>query len=158
VIASAAIDDQVAVVPYGRGNFLAAIDLRQATGDITKSHRLWEMTTLGADVPTPIIHDQQVLLLTDKGQVHCLDKTTGDPLWDAALPKSKDHYFASPVLAGNTLYCAREDGMIFVGKVSKQGLEIVAASDMDEATIATPIPIRGKLLVRGEQHLFLIGK
>ena len=158
VIASAAVDDEVAVVPYGRGNYLAGIDIREAKGDITASHRRWEKATLGADVPTPVIHGQQVFLLTDKGQVYCLDKKTGDQLWNVSLPKAKHKYYASPVLAGDTLYCAREDGTIMVSKVSKQGLEVVAASDMDESTIATPIPIRSKLLVRGEKHLFLIGE
>jgi len=158
VIASAAVDDEVAIVPYGRGDFIAGINIRGAHGDITTSHRIWEKTKLGADVPTPIIHGTKVLLLTDKGQVHCLDKMTGDELWNDQLPKSKNKYYASPVLAGDTLYCAREDGIIMVGKLSDAGLELVAKNDMDESTIATPIPIRGKLLIRGEKHLFLIGK
>jgi len=158
VIASPAVDDQVAVVSYGRGKFLAGIDLRQAAGDITASHRLWVKPGLGSDVPTPLIQGQNVLLLTDSGEVHCLDKITGDEVWTETLPRGRGSYYASPVMAGDALYCAREDGVIMVGKVTERGLQIVAENDMSEATIATPIPIRGKLLVRGEQHLFLIGQ
>ena len=157
VIASAATDDQVAVVPYGRGEFLAAVDLREASGDITASHRLWEKSRIGADVPTPVILDQQVVLLSDKGQVHCLDKMTGDELWTHRLPKAKSKYYASPVLAGETLYFTREDGTIFSASVA-DGLEDVTENNMGESVIATPIPLRGKLLVRGESHLFLVGK
>ena len=155
VIASAAVDDEVAIVPYGRGEFLAAVDLKNASGDITDTHRLWEKTRIGADVPTPILHGQQVLLLTDKGEVLCLDKLTGDELWKDKLPRGKGKYYASPVLAGDTLYCAREDGIIMTATIDN-GLKDIRENDMGEPLMATPIPVRGKLLVRGEKHLFLI--
>ena len=157
VIASAAVDDSVAVVPYGRGDFLAGINLRHAAGDITESHRLWVKEGLGSDVPTPLLDGDHLLLLTDKGQVHCVDKMTGNPLWAEQLPRGRDKYYASPILAGDTLYCTREDGTIMVGRLLDSGLQIVAENAMGEAIIATPIPIRGKLLVRGERHLFLVG-
>ena len=155
VIASAAVDNQVAVVPYGRGSFVAGIRLGDSSGDITASHRLWERTKVGADVPTPVLLGDQVILLSDKGNVHCLDKMTGDEIWSDKLPRDKDKYFASPVLAGNTLYCAREDGVIMASSIDK-GLKNIQENDMGESIIATPVPLRGKLLVRGERHLFLI--
>ena len=157
VIASAAGDSQVTVVPYGRTKFLAGIDMRKATGDITTSHRLWEKTQLGTDVPTPVINGDKVLLLTDKGEVHCLHKMTGEELWVGKLPRAKAKYYASPVLAGNILYCTREDGVIMTATLDN-GLQAIQKNDMGELLIATPIPLRGKLLVRGEKHLFLIGK
>jgi len=158
VIASAAVDEEVAIVPYGRGEFLAGINIRQAAGDITSTHRLWEKAGLGADVPTPILHGQQLFLLTDKGQVYCLDKNTGDQLWTDKLPKGRGKYYASPVLGGDTLYCAREDGILMTAKVTDGGLKDITENDLGEPVIATPIPIQGQLLVRGEQHLFLFAK
>lgn len=156
VIASPAVDDELAIVPYGRGDFLAAVKLQRASGDITDSHRLWEKTGLGADVPTPIIADDKVLVLTDKGGVHCLDKRSGEELWKGQLPRSKDKYYASPILAGDTLYCAREDGVVMSATVD-DGLKVIAQNDMGESIMATPIPVRDHLLLRGENHLFLIG-
>ncbi|MCH2114163.1 MAG: PQQ-like beta-propeller repeat protein [Pirellulales bacterium] len=158
VVASPAVDDQIAVVPYGRGDFLAAVRLHGASGDVTSSHRIWERLDIGSDVPTPMIHGQRVLLLTDRGALYCLDKSTGETLWEEELPRGRDNYYASPVMGGHTLYCAREDGVIMVGKFSDTGLQDVTENDMGESTLATPIPIRGKLLVRGAEHLFLIGK
>ncbi|MGI9428555.1 MAG: PQQ-binding-like beta-propeller repeat protein, partial [Bythopirellula sp.] len=70
VIASAAVDNQVAVVPYGRGNFVAGIGLADASGNTTSSHRLWEKSKIGANVPTPVILGEQVILLGDKGDVY----------------------------------------------------------------------------------------
>jgi outer membrane protein assembly factor BamB len=157
VIASASGDSQVAVVPYGRGEFLAGINLQQASGDITASHRLWEKSGMGTDVPTPIVHGEQILLLTDKGKVYCLDKMTGEELWTGKLPRGKGKYYASPVLAGKTLYCAREDGIIMACTLDDNGLQSTQENDLGEPLMATPVPVRGKLLVRGETHLFLLG-
>ncbi len=157
VIASPAVDNQVAIVPYGRGEFLAAIKLEDAQGDTTDTHRLWELTEIGSDVPTPLITGSRVILLTDKGTLYGLDKLSGEKRWEETLPKARAKYYASPVLAGDLLYCAREDGVIMVCRLTEDDLEIVAENAMDESTIATPVPVRGKLLVRGETHLFLVG-
>lgn len=154
VIASAAVDNEIAIVPYGRGNFLAAIRLG-GKGDITASHRLWEKNGLGADVPTPAITEDQVFVLTDRGEVVCLDKSTGDEIWQGKFPRGRDKYYASPIVAGDLLYCARADGIVMVAKIDGDFTPL-AENDMGETLIATPIPIRNQLLLRGEKHLFLI--
>jgi outer membrane protein assembly factor BamB len=61
------------------------------------------------------------------------------------------------VLAGDMLYTTREDGTIFVGRVTDAGFELLAENDMGEQLIATPVPIRGKILIRGADHLFCVG-
>ena len=49
-----------------------------------------------------------------------------------------------------------DDGVVCVSRISDDGLEQLAMNDMGEAVIATPIPIRNGLLVRGIEHLFWI--
>lgn len=153
-IASATVADGIAVVPYGRGKFCAGIKIGGA-GDITKNAVSWEKE-FGTDVPTAIIHGGKVYLLEDTGKIHCLDLQSGNELWSANLPRNRNKYYSSPSLAENQLYCAREDGMVFVGQVSDSGYKELAANDMGERIIAIPVPIRGKLLLRGDEHLFCI--
>ena len=155
-IASVAVADGLAVVPYGRGDFLAAVRLDGA-GDVTATHKVWEKHGVGADVPTPVIRDGRVYLLHDKGRLVCLDLSSGDEIWSADLPKSRFRYFASPVLAGDLLYSAREDGTVFVGRVTDDGYEPLAENAMDEELVVGPVPVRGGLLIRGMEHLFRIG-
>lgn len=157
VIASAVIDGDVAFVPYGRGECLAGIRLG-GSGDVTASNRLWEREGrgLGAEVPTPVVRDGLVYLLGDSGRVACFDIHSGDEQWSSNLPKSRQRYFSSPLLAGDKLYCPREDGIIFVGRVSDTGFELLAENDMGEPTIAAPVPIAGGLMIRGREHLFRI--
>lgn len=159
VIASHAMGDGVAVVPYGRGQFLAGVKLG-GEGDVTEKNRLWDKQgEVGADIPTPLVNSGKVYILTDTGKVACRDVQTGEELWADALPKGRDKYFASPVLADGKLYCTREDGVVFVADVS-DGFKLLtskAGNDMGERIIATPAPVRDSLLIRGEKHLFRIG-
>lgn len=154
-IASMSVGDGVAVVPFGRGKFLAGVRIG-GHGDITKTNRLWDKQDLGADVPTAAIRDGKVYLLGDTGQITCLAIESGDELWSASLPRNRNKFYASPALAGDKLYCVREDGTVFVGQVSDAGYKELASNEMGERIIATPVPIRGGLLIRGEEHLFWI--
>ncbi|MCC6493139.1 MAG: PQQ-binding-like beta-propeller repeat protein [Pirellulales bacterium] len=155
VIASQAIGDGIAVVPYARGKNLAGVKLG-GQGDATQSRRLWTKEgSAGADVPTPIVRQGKVYVLSDGGDVVCRDLKTGDELWSGKLPRHRDKYYASPILAGDRLYCAREDGMVFVVDVSQE-FKLLGENDMGERIIATPAPVRDSLLLRGEQHLLRI--
>jgi outer membrane protein assembly factor BamB len=157
VNASAVDDGGFAFVPYGRGDYLAGVRL-DGSGDITATNRLWEKNgrKLGAEVPTPAVRDGLVYMLGDAGRLSCLDIHTGDELWTHQLPKSRNRFFSSPLLAGDKLYCPREDGIVFVGRVSDAGFELLAENDLGETTIAAPVPIEGGLLIRGSEHLFRI--
>jgi len=154
-IASVAVADGLAVVPYGRGDFLTAVRL-DGTGDVTNTHKAWERTGVGADVPSPIIRDGRIYLLHDRGRIACVDLQTGEDLWSANLPKSRLRFFASPVLAGDLLYAAREDGTLFVGRVTDKGYEPLAENAMGEELVVGPVPVRDSLLIRGPEHLFRI--
>jgi outer membrane protein assembly factor BamB len=157
VIASPGIDEGVAVVPYGRGEYLAGIRLG-GSGDVTSSARLWEQQgrNVGSDVPTPAIRAGRAYLLTDAGRISCLEVATGKELWSTDLPRNRNRFFSSPVLGGDQLYAAREDGMLFICKFDDKGCEVVAENNMGESIIAAPVPIRGGLLVRGDESLFWI--
>jgi outer membrane protein assembly factor BamB len=156
-IASAAVGDGMAVVPYGRGDYLAGVRIG-GKGDVTGSNRVWDDNgrRISADVATPVIRGGRVYLVTEAGQTVCRDVKSGDELWSFSLPRHRDPFWASPVLAGDLLYLARRDGTVFVGRVTDNGFELLAENEMGETIIATPVPIRGGLLIRGEEHLFWV--
>ena len=156
-IASTAVSDGMAIVPYGRGEWLAGVKIG-GRGDVTRSNRVWEDRGRGVstDVATPAIRDGRVYVVTDGGEIVCRDVKSGDVLWSVRLPRHRDPFWASPVLAGDLLYAARRDGTIFVGRLSDDGLTLLEENAMGETLIATPVPIRGGLLVRGEEHLFWV--
>mgnify|MGYP001457242556 CR=1 FL=1 len=156
VIASPGFVDGIAVVPYGRTHFTAGVKLG-GSGDITATARLWERNDLGADCPTPVGCGGRVYLLSDRGEIHCLDAKTGKDFWKGAIPRASANYYSSPILAGDLLYAAREDGMVAVVKVSDVGMEVLSQNAMGERIVAAPVPVNDKLLLRGVDHLFCLG-
>jgi outer membrane protein assembly factor BamB len=153
VIASMTVENGLAIVPWGRAEFLSGIDL--ASGPT--SEPLWTKQGLGCDVPTPAVRDGKAYVLADDGRVACLDMKTGKEHWADRLPKSKDKFYASPLLAGSRLYCVNEGGGLFVVDIADSfKLLHKKAIDMGESVIATPIAVRGKLIIRGTDHLFQI--
>jgi outer membrane protein assembly factor BamB len=154
-IASPAIGKDIAVVPYGRGAFLAGIRLG-GSGDVTDTNRLWESQENSSDVPTAVVDGDATIQLTDRGDIARVDMKTGRQVWKDSLPRNRNKYYASPVLAGNKLYCAREDGMVYVCEIGDDGFKLVGTNDMGEKVIATPAPVRNSVLIRGETHLFRI--
>ena len=155
-VASYVIADDMAVIPYGRGSRLAGIRLGGA-GDVSKTHRIWTRTDTGSFVPTPCTDGKQVMLLRDSGEVQGIDPATGKTLWEGRFPKHRAKYYASPVVAGGNMYAPREDGVLLVASL-KNGFKFEAENDMGERLIASPVPVGNQLLIRGERHLFCIGK
>jgi len=161
VIASAVATDGVAVVPYARGDALAGVKLGGA-GDITDEAFLWKKDGVGTDAATPVARDGKVYLLKDRdrgrGKITCLDAKTGDVAWEAELPRAPQTYYASPLLAGDLLYCPREDGTVFCAKLGDKGIDQLTQLELRENLIASPSLVDGRLLLRGGKHLVCFGE
>lgn len=153
-VSSFVLAGDMAVVPYGRGSRLHGIKLGGA-GDVTASHRAWQRKDTGTFVPSPVEHAGKVYLVRDRGEVECIEPATGKTLWSGALPKSGANYYSSPSLADGKIYAAREDGIVFVARANGK-FEVLAENNMGERIIASPVPVAGRLLLRGEKHLFCI--
>ena len=153
-VASPVVAGNVAVVPYGRGAKLAGIRLG-GSGDVTQTHRLWEMDGVGSFVPTPAATGGLVYVLRDRGEVVAVAPLTGEVVWKGQLPEHRASYYASPVVADSKIYAAREDGVVVVASLGPE-LRILAENDLGERIIASPVPVDGFLLLRGEKHLFCV--
>jgi outer membrane protein assembly factor BamB len=156
-ISSPVVHDGVVFAPYARGGSMTAIQLG-GSGDVTRSHVLWSNSGPAADVPTPVAHDGKLYVVTDRGSVAMLDAKTGETLASLDLPRRRDAYSASPVLAGGHLYLTNEDGTVFVVKVDGNRLELVAENAMEDFAVATPIFLDGRIYLRTDRYLYCIGQ
>lgn len=154
-VSSPVIAGDIAVVPYGRGSRLFGVRLG-GSGDVTATHRVWTREGTGTFVPSPIEYRGRIYLVRDRGEVECIDPTDGHTVWNADLPKHSSSYYSSPTIAGGRLYAAREDGVVFVADV-RDKFALVSENDMGERIIASPVPFRGGVLLRGEKTLFHAG-
>lgn len=153
-IASAVVFDDVAVAPYARGDSLTAVRLG-GSGNVNDSHVIWRKG-LGSDVPTPAAADGKLFVLGDRGTVTCLDVRTGEELWSGQFPRSRTAFSSSPVAADGHLYCIREDGVVFVTPTDR--FEVVAENDLGEFSLATPIFLDGKVLIKTFEHLICLAQ
>ncbi|MDG2168621.1 MAG: PQQ-binding-like beta-propeller repeat protein [Opitutales bacterium] len=156
-IASHTIVGDTAIVPYGRGYAVTAIKMG-GMGDITSTSRKWEIQRIGPDVPTPTVYGESTIVLNDRGIINAIDIDSGNIIWESALPRTKDKYFASPIIAGDRLICCRDDGTVFICGLNKDGMEILSENHMGEPVIATPVPYNDKLFIRTASTLYCIGE
>lgn len=155
-ISSPVAGDGLLVAPYSRGATLTAIRLG-GSGDVTESHIAWNNKDTSADVPTPVIADGKIYVLTDKGEVYCLDLKTGEEIWSGQLEKNRNSFSSSPILADGKLYMTREDGTTFVVATGEK-FEVISKNELEETVVATPVLVDGQVLLRGFDHLYCIGK
>jgi hypothetical protein len=147
------------VVAYGRNDrgqpLLFGVRL-DGSGDVTETNHVWKREDLGTFVPTPIVHQGRVVIVGDQGEVEAIDPKSGKTLWKGELPRSRAKFYASPLIAGDRLYAAREDGKLFVASIADERFELLAESDMGQPVIGSPVPLSDAILIRGEETLCCI--
>ncbi len=160
-IASAAVSEGIVIAPYARGESLTAIRMG-GEGDVTSTHILWANSGTSADVPTPAISNGRVFICRDtgdaRGTIDCLELATGKTIWSGQLEKNRNTFRSSPVVADGKLYVVRQDGTVFVLDAVGSEFKLLSKNMIaDEHTVATPVFMDGKILLRTDQHLYLVG-
>jgi len=131
----------LAIKPDGRGN-------------ITRSDKIVWRTNKGvAYVPSPISEGDYFLVVSDSGVAHCFEAATGRIAWQERLGE----HHASLVSAGGLVYFLNDNGVMNVVKPGPEFVRI-AQNAIDERTFPSPAISQGQIFLRGEKHLFCIGK
>ena len=153
-IASAIATESHIIAPYERGGSLTAIQ-RGGSGDVSDSHRKWIAKGSAGDVPSQVANDGIVYLCADRGDVTCLELSTGEEVWNERLPRNRYPYSSSQIIANGMLYATREDGTTFVLKLGEKP-ELVATNVLKENTYATPVFVDGRIFIRTSDYLFCV--
>lgn len=152
VIASAAVADDFAVLPFGRGRHVAGVRLPGHPDG--KPGTVWHTEGVGSDVPTPIIQGDGIYVLSDKGELCCLRLKDGAIRWEEKMPRSGGKFYASPTLVGKRLYIVSEKGEVSIGSISADGYTKESFHKLGETVIATPVLVNGRILFRGWKNLY----
>jgi len=156
-IASPVVSQGIVVVPYGRGTTLAGM---KAGGSVNMTEKdfLWKKSGLGTDVATPVVSNGKVYILGFNGTIWGIDILTGEELWQTVLPSGNGVYYSSPTLAGDNLYICSDEGAFYVLGISPAGIQILNQTKFEDNFVATPVLVRGRILLRGTKNLYCIGK
>lgn len=155
-ICSPVLAGDILIAPYSRGRTITAIRTG-GSGDVTDSHVLWTAQGIGADVPTPVVNDGKVYVCTDRGELACLDLETGKQLWRYRTGRASGTYTSSPIMADGKLFLTNEKGETRVVRPAEK-LDLVSENTVGEFTVATPVFVDGRILLRTYDHLYCIGK
>ena len=85
---------------------------------------------------------------------------SGKTVWTVQLPKSRDGFSSSPLVAGNHLYVTQENGTTYViGPLDVDSPKLIATNTIGDSapfTVASPIPVGNDLLLRSKRSLYRI--
>jgi outer membrane protein assembly factor BamB len=163
-IAPSVVAGEGVVFAFGGFPQLGAVAVRTGgKGDVTGSHRLWQ-TRDSTYVPTPVLHEGRLYVVTDQGFALCLDAKSGELVFKERLPgasatgRGGKPFYASPVLAGGNLYAVSRRNGTFVLAAQPQ-FKLVAHNSLASDTTqfnATPAASGKELFLRSDKFLYCL--
>jgi outer membrane protein assembly factor BamB len=126
---------------------VAGIRLSAGGGEV-----VWEHDEDLPDTASPVAANGLVFFATSYGYLVCLDAATGEVQWSEEPGAG---FYASPIIVGDRLYALDLEGVMHVLRVSRT-YELLATSPLGEMAAATPAVLNGRLVLRGERHLYLV--
>ena len=163
-ISSPVAEGNIILCPYARGDTLTAVRMNDLVDGKGNDAIAWFRDDLGSDVPTPAAHQGRAYIIGDgkraRGTVTCVDLESGETAWSLQLPKSRNGYSSSPLVAANHLYITQENGTTYVvGPLDAKQPNVVAENniaDNQPFTVASLVPVNGNLLLRSKHALYRI--
>jgi outer membrane protein assembly factor BamB len=86
------------------------------------------------------------------GVISCIEVATGKVIWQDRLD---GEFSASPICAGDAIYCTANTGDVFVVEASDT-FKLLARNRLGERTQSTPAITAGRLLFRTDGHLLAV--
>jgi len=128
---------------------LLAIRPKGAAGDVTETHVEWRVKKAVPHNPSPLLVEDALYLISDKGVASCLDARTGVERWQHRIGGD---FSASPVYADGKIYLQNETGDGIVLAPGKEYHEL-AKNPLGERTLASYAVGDGALFIRTERHM-----
>ena len=112
-------------------------------GDITQTHVAWEASKAIGSKPSPLLVGSDLICtLDDRGVLTAMQRSSGEMVWQERLGGD---FSASPILAGNRIYCLDEKGK---GHVYSIDGKLIAVNTLDAGCLASPAVVGNDLIVR----------
>lgn len=148
------VDGEFVYAVSGRKGNSLKIRLDGATGDLTNTHVVWRKPRGAPFTPSGVVYDGRYYLIDDDGLGTCLDAKTGDLLWQERMG---GHYRASMSAGDGKVFFTNMEGVVTVVQASDE-FAVIEKNKLDEGIHASPAFANGRIYLRGEKHLFCIGK
>jgi outer membrane protein assembly factor BamB len=155
-VASPALVGDMLCVSSGGDAGRFAIGLRlPGAGKSDAPQRVWENRKDFPYVPSPVAYGEHVYFVNDAGFAGCYHAKTGKREWFERL--SDAAFNASPLVIDGKIYAANVTGDVYVF-AAEPTYRLLSRNELGEVVRATPAVADGRLYLRGNSHLFSIGK
>ena len=141
-----------------RGSEMMAVRL-DSKGDITGSESIvWSHDKNTPYVPSPLLYDDRLYFFSgNQAILSCFDTKSGTPVYGPSRIENLESVYASPVGAEGHVYLVGRSGAAVVIKHGDK-LDVVATNRLDERIDASPAIVGDTILLRGQEHLYCVGK
>jgi outer membrane protein assembly factor BamB len=126
------------------------------SGDVTKTHVLWEQTKQLPYVPSPLYYKGVLFLVKNGGFLSSIDPKTGQILKYDRVPGSAN-YYASPVGADGKVYLLGQGGELTVVSAEAHW-KVLHRARFAADVFATPALVDGKIYLRTAEYLYCFGE
>ena len=143
----------LAYITTGRGQAELLAVRMDDLGDGSGARVAWKYD--GPEVPqepSPILVDDLLYIVSNRGDVACLEAATGQPVWSERIG---GNYVASPIHADGRLYFSSTQGETTVLRAGR-AFEVLAANTLDDGFMASPAVAGKALILRTKTHLYRI--
>jgi outer membrane protein assembly factor BamB len=124
------------------------------SGSGAETDFVWEQRRGMPKIPSMLYVEPHLFAISDDGVATCILAATGEIIWQKRLG---GNFSASPVSAEGRIYLLADDGTTTVIDASDE-FKILAMNSLAERVQASMAVSDGRLFIRGERHLYAIGK
>jgi outer membrane protein assembly factor BamB len=121
-------------------------------GDVTETHVAWKTSRDAPGMPSPVLVDGLLTMVSDRGAAACLEAETGKEVWREKLG---GNYAASPIYADGRLYFSSIQGKTTVLEAGRE-YKVLAVNRLEGGFMASPAIAGRALILRTKTHLYRI--
>ena len=150
--------DAISSASVGDGRIILAskgITALRASVDSPTVDVLWSENKLSPGAASAVAHDDRVYTIDRAPVLTCANAKNGKTLWQQRL---KGAFWATPVIAGEHMYCVSFEGDCQVVKLGKSKAEVVATNSFGETLQASPAVADNAMYIRSDKHLWKISE
>jgi outer membrane protein assembly factor BamB len=123
-------------------------------GKIGDEKIVWRSKRGVSYVPSPVSLGSYFYIVSDGGIGSCYEAKTGKLMWQERM--GGEHH-ASLVTTPGRVYFLSDNGLTTIVEAGPE-FKVLAKNDLAEKTFASPAISNGQIFIRGDKHLFAIGK
>jgi len=113
---------------------------------------VWRAEDGVPDATSPVSDGTRLYIVNSEGLLTCYHLQTGKVLW---THEYEDRFYASPAIAGQVLIIVSRKGIAHLLALGDK-YQALGEGRVGEECGASPVPVDGRLYLRGRRHLFCI--